>query len=98
MKVTINENNEITLTQLYNPITLSNNSNKELIHICERDNGFEFSYNNKMYEAKDGNLTILSNCIKQCGMNYCDEHGCVHNKEILKEPNLNEPKEKHNNN
>jgi hypothetical protein len=78
MKVTVNENREIIIKELYLAIGLESDSGDQL-SICMRDGGFEFAYGNKMYEAKEGELKVIR-CIEPCGMNYCDENGCTERK------------------
>ena len=72
MKITVNEQSEIILKEVYNGIGLESNSGEQF-SICTRDSGFEFSYGNKRYKAKNGDIEILG-CVKPCGMNYCNEN------------------------
>jgi hypothetical protein len=53
MEFTVNENGVIQLEKVYNSIILKTSSNEEL-SICMRDSGFEFTYQNKNYYAKEG--------------------------------------------
>lgn len=53
MKITVLENKNMLLEQIYNPVTLKTNSNEE-ITICMRDSGFEFDYEGKKYSAQKG--------------------------------------------
>jgi len=78
MKVTVNEQSEIILKEVYVGIGLESDAGEQF-SICMRDDGFEFSYGNKRYEAKNGKLEVLG-CVKPCGMNYCDENGCTERK------------------
>jgi hypothetical protein len=55
MKLSIDENNNILLEEVYNSIILKTVDNEE-IAICMRDSGFEFNYQGKWYSAKEGLL------------------------------------------
>ena len=55
MKLDINQNGILELTEVYNSIELKTNAN-ELITICMRDSGFEFTYQGCKYSAKEGVL------------------------------------------
>jgi len=56
MKITVNEESEIILKEVYVGLGLESDAG-EKFSICMRDSGFEFMYNNKKYEAKKGKLT-----------------------------------------
>ena len=58
MKLTVGDNNEIVLKDVYSGITLESNSG-EFIGICMRDSGFEFNYNGQWYEAKNNTINKL---------------------------------------
>jgi hypothetical protein len=58
MKIDVDENGEIMLTEVYSGISLKTEDG-EKISICMRDSGFEFSYNGNKYEAKNGEVKIL---------------------------------------
>lgn len=59
MKIEVDENNEILLTEVYTGVGLKTNDN-EYLGICMRDTGFEFNYNGIWYEAKKGVVKKLS--------------------------------------
>ena len=81
MRVTINEQSEIILREVYVGIGLQSDSGEQF-SICMRDTGFEFYYGGRRYEAKNGKLEGLG-CTKLCGMNYCDDNGCTERKRCL---------------
>ena len=58
MKLTVNENSTIVLREVFNSIILQSNDGEEL-NICMRDSGFEFIYENKHYEAKNGEVKLI---------------------------------------
>lgn len=51
MKITTNEQNNIQLEEVFNPIILKTSSGEELC-ICMRDSGFEFTYEGDKYSAQ----------------------------------------------
>ena len=55
MKLEVNENADLTLREVYNPIVLITDSHEKM-YICMRDSGFEFTYEGKKYEAKEGHI------------------------------------------
>jgi hypothetical protein len=55
MKISVNQNKEIQLEEVYNSIVLKTKDGEE-IAICMRDSGFEFRYQDNWYFAKEGNL------------------------------------------
>jgi hypothetical protein len=59
MKIFVNEHQQLELTEVYNNIVLKSNDN-EIISICMRDSGFEFSYNDTNYSAKNNVLEAIS--------------------------------------
>ena len=58
MEITTNENKEIQLEKVFNPIVLKTGSNEKMT-ICMRDRGFEFVYEGKSYSAKDGTIKFV---------------------------------------
>ena len=58
MKISTTEKGEMVLNEVYNPVTLKSNA-KEKFQICMRDSGFEFTYNNEKFEAKEGKINPL---------------------------------------
>lgn len=58
MKISVNQDNSFQLEEFYLPITLVSN-NKEEIHICLRDSGFEFKYQGDWYTAKNGKVELM---------------------------------------
>jgi hypothetical protein len=55
MKITVNQNKEIQLEEVYNSIVLKTKNGEE-IAICMRDSGFEFRYQDNWYFAKEGTI------------------------------------------
>jgi len=55
MKIEVNENYEIILKEVYSGVGLET-SDGETFGICMADSGFEFTYMEKHYEAKNGIL------------------------------------------
>ena len=58
MEVTIKENYVLMLEEVFNPIELKSGSG-DVISICMRDSGFEFTYHGIVYEAKNGIINAL---------------------------------------
>ena len=67
MKITVNENREIILKEVYSGVGLETRDG-EFMGICMRDSGFEFNYNGTWYSAQNGKIkkmsTIKSNIVK----------------------------------
>lgn len=57
-KISINEDNCIELTEVYLPLILKTNDGEKMI-ITMRDSGFEFTYEGRLFHAKNGVLTII---------------------------------------
>ena len=55
MKLTVTEGNLINLENVFNALVLKTEKG-EIISICMRDSGFEFSYNGIKYSAKNNIL------------------------------------------
>lgn len=61
MKISVNENSEIVIEEVYNPIILKTNSGETLC-VCMRDSGFELEYDGGTkwcptnIELKEGNV------------------------------------------
>jgi cobyrinic acid a,c-diamide synthase len=55
MKISVTQNKEIQLEEVYNSIVLKTKDGEE-IAICMRDSGFEFRYQDNWYFAKEGKL------------------------------------------
>jgi hypothetical protein len=55
MKISVTQNKEIQLEEVYNSIVLKTKDGEEIV-ICMRDSGFEFRYQDNWYFAKEGNL------------------------------------------
>lgn len=66
MKLTTKEDYSIQLEEVYNSIVLLTEE-KDEFSICMRDNGFEFFYGGKKFEAKNG-------VVKELGWRYRDEN------------------------
>jgi hypothetical protein len=58
MKIEVDENNELLLTEVYNGVGFRTN-NGETLSVCMRDSGYEFNYMGDWYEAKDGEIRKL---------------------------------------
>jgi len=58
MKLTVQENYVLMLEEVFNPIVLKSGAD-DVISICMRDSGFEFTYHEKTYEAKNGEVKKL---------------------------------------
>lgn len=58
MDITTNDRGGIILSKIYNSICLS--ADKEIIHICERDGGFELKFNGNTYSIKDKKIKKIS--------------------------------------
>ena len=56
MKVTVNQNHEIELEEVFNPIALRTRDGETMV-ITMRDSGFEFTYQGKKYTAKNGKVS-----------------------------------------
>lgn len=56
------KDNTLHLEEVYNPIVLTTND-KENLSICMRDSGFEFTYQDKWYSAKGGNVKEMKTTI-----------------------------------
>jgi len=74
MKIETNSNGQIVLKKVFIPIILESDSSS--LSICMRHGEFEFTYDVKLYSAKDGSVKCLG-CVNPCSMNYCDENGCT---------------------
>jgi len=55
MNISVQEDGTILLEEVYNGITLKTNSG-EIMHICMRDSGFEFKYQDILFYAREGNI------------------------------------------
>jgi hypothetical protein len=55
MKITTDQDGNLELTQLYNSIKIVGDP-KEIIYLCQRDGGFEFTYGGKWYRALNGEI------------------------------------------
>lgn len=58
MKIEVDENNEILLTEVYSGVGFKTNDG-ETLGVCMRDTGYEFNYMGTWYEAKDGEIRKL---------------------------------------
>lgn len=77
MKITVNEQNIVQVEEVFNGIILKTRDGEEM-HICMRDSGFEFIYQNQKYSAQKGviqevNIKIDSTEDKSitCNCGYC---------------------------
>jgi hypothetical protein len=84
MRIEVGEKSEIIVKEVYNGITLLSNAGEKL-SISMRDTGFEIIYDNKKYDAKKG-IIEKTGCDNFCGMNYCDDNGCLERKRSNVEP------------
>lgn len=55
MRIDLDQDQVIEITEVYNSIKLKTNAG-ETLYICMRDSGFEFTYAGQDYEAKEGEL------------------------------------------
>jgi hypothetical protein len=55
MKIEVDDDNEILLTEVYTGVGLKTDSG-EILNICMRDSGYEFKYMGTWYEAKNGTV------------------------------------------
>ena len=55
MKIIVNEDKVMQLEEVFNSILLKT-PNGEKMHICMRDSGFEFTYEDKSYYAQNGHI------------------------------------------
>lgn len=55
MKIDVNEDGSLLLTEVFNTVNLKTASGEEL-SICMRDDGFEFKYQDAWYSAQRGNI------------------------------------------
>jgi hypothetical protein len=60
MEITVGENNTLNITKVFNGVKFITDK-KETLFICMRDSGFEFTYNNVKYEAKDNIIKKVEN-------------------------------------
>ena len=67
-KISINEDNCIELTEVYLPLILKTNDGEKMI-ITMRDSGFEFTYEGRLFHAKNGVLTIILLLKRNLNMN-----------------------------
>ena len=65
MKITVDENRDLLLTEIYNPIRLKSDGGEELT-ICIRDGGFEIGSRNltisklfENYTAHNGSILLV---------------------------------------
>lgn len=63
MKLTVNENNQVQLEEVFTPITLKT-ADGELLSISMRDSGFEFQYQGEWYFAKQGYLEPFKTSVR----------------------------------
>lgn len=77
MKLSVTEEFGIQLEEVFNGITLKNDSG-ETMSICMRDSGFEFSYQGKWYFAKQGYVEPFHKSIRD---NYLISELQVHNED-----------------
>jgi hypothetical protein len=72
MELTVNEQGVLQIEKLYNGVTLRTSDN-EVLSICMRDSGFEFTYQGKYYSAQDGVIkeVRISNNVASQDENLC---------------------------
>jgi len=58
MQVRVGEHGELIFGQVYNSIVLEIGT-ENTFAICMRDDGFEFTYNDVWYEAKNGDVHAM---------------------------------------
>jgi hypothetical protein len=71
MKISITEHNEFLLEEVFNSITLRT-PDGEILTICMRDSGFEFTYQGKKYFVKEGYVEPFNTSIR--GNELVDQH------------------------
>jgi len=59
MKIEVQDDRSIALKEVFSGVLFISPSGEEL-GICMRDSGFEFQYSDTWYEAKNGQLRLLS--------------------------------------
>ena len=79
MKVSVREDFGIQLEEVFNGITLKNDSG-ETVSICMRDSGFEFNYQGEWYFAKQGYVEPFHKSIRD---NYLVSELQVHNEDSV---------------
>jgi hypothetical protein len=77
MKLSVTEQFGIQLEEVFNRITLKNDSG-ETMSICMRDSGFEFNYQGEWYFAKQGYVEPFHKSIRD---NYLVSELQVHNED-----------------
>lgn len=63
MKISVNEDNNIQLEDVFVTIVLKTRDGEEM-SICMRDTGFEFKYEGEWYTAKEGKIQQIINLLK----------------------------------
>lgn len=58
MKIQVDENNEILLTEVFSGVGFETEDG-ETLGVCMRDTGYEFNYMGTWYEAKNGEIRKL---------------------------------------
>lgn len=79
MKVSVREDFGIQLEEVFNGITLKNDSG-EIMSICMRDSGFEFNYQGEWYFAKQGYVEPFHKSIRD---NYLVSELQVHTEDSV---------------
>ena len=59
MKISVDENRNILLEEVFNSIVLKTRDGEEMA-ICMRDSGFEFKYQGEWYYAQQGIILKIS--------------------------------------
>jgi hypothetical protein len=60
MEIIVGENNTLNITKVFNGVKFITDK-KETLFICMRDSGFEFTYNDVKYEAKNNIISKVEN-------------------------------------
>ena len=58
MKLSVDEDNELLITEAYSGVGFKT-LDGEMFGICMRDTGYEFNYMGKWYEAKNGRIVPM---------------------------------------
>ena len=63
MKISVTQDRNLLLEQIYNPIILKSDAGEKL-SIYNRDGGFEFTYAKNVYVVKQGKVQLRSEVIE----------------------------------
>ena len=86
MKLTVNENSNICLEEVFNGIELKS-TDGESIGICMRDSGFEMRVGEKWYTINNGSIKFMSS-----GENILDAFDKIHGYTMVENSELDQLK------